>query len=91
MDLATALHSSEPEVDPTCYASCVYYHSHWTVMVWDLKSNCEIVQLRYPELVEFFDGLTSNVYQSDVARYLLVDAFGGLYLDTDITNLLMEC
>ena len=25
------------------------------------------------------------MYQSDIARYLVVDTFGGLYLDTDIT------
>ena len=84
-DLQTALATPDSKIDPTCYNSCLYHHAHWTVMVWDHASVRQLVQLRYPEYANFFDQLHTNIYRSDVARYLVVLAYGGLYLDTDIT------
>lgn len=86
-DLQTALDEPYSKLDPTCYKSCLYHHSHWTVMIWDLPSVRQLVQLRHPEYTEFFNRLESNILRSDVARYLIVYTYGGLYLDTDITCL----
>ena len=84
-DLQTALAAPDSKLDSRCYKSCLYHHSHWTVMVWDLASVRQLVQLRYPEYKNFFNQLGSNILRSDVARYLTVYTYGGVYLDTDIT------
>jgi hypothetical protein len=58
----------------------------WDYRLWQTRETAEFVAQKYPSLVDFYEAFTTNVQKSDMARFLLLDAFGGFYADMD-----MEC
>ena len=50
------------------------------------KLTAEFVAKEYPELLHYYEAFTTNVQKSDMARFLILHAFGGFYADLD-----MEC
>ena len=43
-----------------------------------------LLEEKYPEFKELYHNLKPVVMQADFARYMVVHAYGGMYLDTDI-------
>lgn len=56
----------------------------WRVMVWNATTALQLVQTRYPQYLSLYQGISAGVTKSNIIRYLVLHAFGGLYLDGDI-------
>ena len=62
------------------------FNPEWNYRLWQTKKIEAFMAEKYPDLVGFYNSFESDVQKSDVARLLLLDAFGGIYADLD-----MEC
>ena len=56
----------------------------WTHRLWTDAENRALVAARYPWLLSAYDGYPSDIQRADVARYVVVHAYGGVYADLDI-------
>lgn len=56
----------------------------WTVRLWDYESLREFIGGEFPEHVDRWSKLDMAVKQSDMARLLLLQSLGGIYLDWDL-------
>lgn len=59
-------------------------HEHFLWTDADLE---EFVQRDYPQLYLFYMGLPVPILRADLARYLLLNTFGGIYTDADTESL----
>lgn len=58
--------------------------SEWTYKMWtDLELDC-LVASRYPQLIRLYDSYRLGLQRSDMARYVLMHAYGGVYADLDV-------
>lgn len=65
--------------------SCKFYHQHWTQLVWTIDTLGELVRLRYPQYLDAWKAFEQKeIMRSDFARLVLLDTYGGVYLDNDI-------
>jgi len=55
----------------------------WEYRLWTDQDNLALVQDRYPKLLPIYTGLARNIMRVDMIRYLIMDTYGGLYLDLD--------
>ena len=55
----------------------------WQYTLWTDAQNRDLVARRYPHLLRMYDSYPSAIQRADVARYLIADAFGGMYADLD--------
>ena len=58
-------------------------HPDWRYILWTDLSAREFVVNYYPHLIKIYDGYEFNIQRADVIRYLVLDCFGGLYVDLD--------
>ena len=62
-------------------------HPDWQFVFWDERGIRELAQTQYPWFVKMFDGYASDIQRIDSARYLILNSFGGFYIDMDIESL----
>lgn len=62
------------------------HHPRWEIRLYDDADCRRLVVADYPELIELYDALPTNIQRADLFRYLVVHRFGGVYADLD-----MEC
>jgi hypothetical protein len=55
----------------------------WTVRLWTDHDLDELVETRYPELMERYHGYEASICRADLGRYLVLETFGGVYADLD--------
>ena len=55
----------------------------WDYRFWTDTDLLDFVSSFYPELLELYTSYPSPVQRADLARYLLLDQFGGIYADID--------
>lgn len=55
----------------------------WEVRLWDDADNLMLVRSEFPEYLELYSGIGKGVAKADVARYMYMYVYGGVYLDTD--------
>jgi len=68
----------------TCYQTKVKaLHPDWTYHLWTDEDNLDLVATRFPQYHETYVGLPRNIMRADTIRYMLMYAFGGMYLDLD--------
>ena len=70
---AVFCHRSQLEFAPE------FLHVHWTD-----KNIHYFIDKHYPRFIEYYELLNMNIKRSDLARYLILYTFGGVYLDLDI-------
>ena len=58
----------------------------WTKVFWDEGAILALLGATFPESIPTYHLLPSFAAKSDLARYAILYAFGGMYVDTD-----MEC
>jgi len=58
-------------------------HPEWEHVLWTDEDNRRLVETRYPEFLEFFEGLDVGIKRADFSRFLYMHAFGGVYVDMD--------
>jgi hypothetical protein len=52
--------------------------------LYDARDRLEFVQQHYPELLDLFQALPTNVERADFWRYLALHKLGGVYADSDV-------
>lgn len=56
---------------------------NWEYRLWTDEMNREFVRTHYPDFLKKFDGYPKNIQRADAIRYLLLQTYGGLYVDLD--------
>lgn len=60
------------------------HNPSWEYVLWDVCSLHTLINDHYNELLPVYDAYESVVARADIGRYVLLDAFGGVYADTDM-------
>ena len=55
----------------------------WEYRLWTDEMNREFVRTHYPDFLEKYDAYPKNIQRADAIRYLLLQTYGGLYVDLD--------
>lgn len=55
----------------------------WEYRLWTDDMNREFVRTHYPDFLEKYDAYPNNIQRADAIRYLLLQTYGGLYVDLD--------
>ena len=63
---------------------CRQVNSDWDFMLWDEEKCLNLMQTRYPEYVEMYTNYELPIQRVDCAKYFILHAFGGVYMDVDI-------
>ena len=58
------------------------FHS-WTYKLWCDQDIVNLIERSYPSLLSMYIETQKPAFQADIARYVILHSFGGLYLDTD--------
>uniref|UniRef100_A0A383VN89 Alpha 1,4-glycosyltransferase domain-containing protein n=1 Tax=Tetradesmus obliquus TaxID=3088 RepID=A0A383VN89_TETOB len=56
----------------------------YTHRLYDARDRMEFVQQHYPQLLDLFQALPTNVERADFWRYLALHKLGGVYADSDV-------
>ncbi len=72
-----------PEQFQKYAASWLSLNPGWRHHLWTDQDCRFLVRDRYPGLLDLYDSYGSNVNRADVARYLMLHHYGGLYADLD--------
>ena len=71
-------------IPPSWMQSCLLHHPHWQRHFWDRPAAEEFLQDHYPWFYDTWNNYSSPVQRSDALRPLILNHYGGLYLDSDI-------
>lgn len=63
--------------------SWLKYHPDWEYHLWTDEDNRDFVKTNYPQFLNMYDSLNSNIKRADVIRYFRLHKDGGLYVDLD--------
>lgn len=55
----------------------------WEYRLWTDEMNREFVRTHYSDFLEKYDAYPKNIQRADAIRYLLLQTYGGLYVDLD--------
>ena len=58
-------------------------HPGWNYHLWTDQENDYLIMKHFPEIHAIYGKLTNGILKSDIARYLIVKKYGGVYLDLD--------
>jgi len=58
-------------------------HPDWTYKLWTDVDNLALIRERRPDLEAVYSALPRPIMRADLIRYVYMEQFGGLYLDTD--------
>lgn len=67
--------------------SCKAMHPNWTHNLWTDDSANEFMAEHYPDIFPHYNNYAQRIQRANILRYALLDHFGGVYLDMDITCL----
>lgn len=62
----------------------------WEYKLWTDEMNREFVRSNYPAFLKKFDTYPKDIQRADAIRYLLLQTYGGLYVDLDFECLKPE-
>lgn len=62
----------------------------WEYHLWTDNMNHEFVRSHYPDFLDKYDAYPKNIQRADAIRYLLLQTYGGLYVDLDFECLKPE-
>lgn len=67
--------------------SCRSMHANWTHNLWtDERANAFMAEY-YPDIFPHYRSYKQSIQRANILRYALLDHFGGVYLDVDVTCL----
>lgn len=67
-----------------CSAQLKLYASDFYRVVWTDMEIMDFIKHSYPKYFPFYLKLNMNIKRADIARYLILHKFGGVYIDLDI-------
>jgi mannosyltransferase OCH1-like enzyme len=59
----------------------------FTPIVWKDEEVRKIIEEKYPEYANIYHGYRLNIQRADLARYLVLYEFGGMYADLDMSGI----
>tara|TARA_R100000654_G_C2665295_1_gene125299 strand:+ start:494 stop:1126 length:633 start_codon:yes stop_codon:yes gene_type:complete len=59
----------------------------WKHILWDDNTLNNFVETNYPQYLEYWNSFPHPFYKIDYARYLLLQKYGGIYIDLDEENI----
>jgi len=62
-------------------------YPNWEYIRWDNKMMEDFVRKHYPEHWDVYIKYPYNVQRWDAIRYLILDKFGGMYIDFDYESI----
>ncbi|EQL00477.1 hypothetical protein G6O67_002487 [Ophiocordyceps sinensis] len=62
---------------------CRQQHKDWEWVLWTDEDNLRLVQTYFPSLEAAYRDLPGEIYRADLARYLYMYIYGGVYADLD--------
>src|SRR6201995_1444549 len=62
-------------------------HPGYEYMYWTDEANRAFVATHFPQFLPVYDGYKLPICRADLARYLVVCHYGGLYVDMDFESL----
>jgi mannosyltransferase OCH1-like enzyme len=65
--------------------SCQDKHAGWNHTIWTDQSSSEFMQTHYPTIFPHYKNYKQTIQRANVLRYALLDHFGGVYIDLDVT------
>lgn len=68
-------------------SSCRALHPDWTHYVWINENASAFMEEHYPHVWPHYQSYKQSIQRANILRYALLDHFGGVYLDLDITCL----
>lgn len=77
---------SLPERWAALRSTWIQHHPQWEHRLWTDESLRAFIAEYHPSFLEQYDGYAAPVMRADAARYLVLQHFGGVYVDLD-----MEC
>lgn len=67
--------------------SCQQLHPDWTHNLWTDDNATSFIRTHYPALAPHYESYKQSIQRANILRYALLDHFGGVYLDLDVTCL----
>lgn len=61
-------------------------HPGFKYTLWNATTVQSLISTRYPRLLNVYDSYTHWVRRADMARYVVLHTFGGIYIDLDIKS-----
>lgn len=68
-------------------SSCQDMHSNWTHHLWTDETANAFMAEHKPQLLPHYLGYPQSIQRANILRYALLNHFGGVYLDIDVTCL----
>lgn len=62
-------------------------HPDWEYWFWTDENLWELVQKKFPEYMGLFTSYPTDIERVDVARYMILYEYGGVYADLDVESL----
>lgn len=59
------------------------HHPDYEYKLWTDKDNRDLMMKHYPKFIPVYDSYKKGVYRADIARYVIMYHYGGLYVDLD--------
>jgi len=60
-----------------------HYNKDYEYLLWDNEDITELVSKIYPKYLNFYESLPSMIQKIDFAKYCIIHAYGGVYVDMD--------
>lgn len=62
-------------------------HSNWMFKNWKENEIIELIKFKHPYFLQVFQSYDAPIKKQDAARYVILDIFGGVYIDHDFIPL----
>lgn len=60
------------------------FHPDWEYILWTDEMNRNLIETKYPKLLDLYDSFEFPIQRADMIRYCILDTYGGIYSDLDI-------
>ena len=61
----------------------ITHHPQWEYRFWTDDDNRRLIAAEYPELLSTYDSYPLGINRAELARYMVVRRYGGVYVDLD--------
>jgi mannosyltransferase OCH1-like enzyme len=65
--------------------SCQNAHAGWNYTIWTDETSSAFMRDNYPTIFPHYSNYKQTIQRANILRYALLDHFGGVYIDTDVT------
>ena len=65
--------------------SCRETHAGWNYTIWTDETSSTFMRNNYPTIFPHYANYKQTIQRANILRYALLDHFGGVYIDMDVT------